>query len=60
MDAHGVQVLDGAHDHAVVGAVAHDLKLVLLPSGDRRLDEYLADRAGSQALGCHLVELLIG
>ena len=32
--AHGVEVLDGAHDDAVAGAVAHDLHLVLCPALD--------------------------
>ena len=40
--AHRVEVLDRADDHAVVGVVAHDLELVLLPAGDRLLDEDLA------------------
>ena len=46
MDPHGIKVLDGADDHAVVGAVPHDLEFVLLPSGDRPLDEDLANGAG--------------
>ena len=39
--AHGVDVLDGAHDHHVVGGVAHELELVLLPAQDRLLQEDL-------------------
>jgi hypothetical protein len=38
MDAHGVVVLDGADDYDVVGVVAHDLELELLPAGDALLD----------------------
>ena len=47
--AHGVDVLDGADDHAVVGPVPHDLELELLPAGDRPLDEDLGDGAGLEA-----------
>ena len=44
VNAHRVEILDRADDHAVVGAVAHHLELVLLPTRDRSLDEDLADR----------------
>ena len=40
--AHGVEVLDGAHDDAVAGDVAHDLHLDLLPALEALLDEHLA------------------
>ena len=43
--AHRVDVLDGAHDHHVVGVVAHHFELELLPARDRPLDEDLGDRA---------------
>jgi hypothetical protein len=56
--AHRVEVLDGADDDAVVGAVAHDLELELLPTGDRRLDEDLADGAGVEAGGGDAGELV--
>jgi hypothetical protein len=56
--AHRVDVLDRADDHAVVGAVAHDLELELLPPGDRLLDEDLADGAGDDAGEGESVELL--
>ncbi len=55
--AHGVEVLDGAHDDAVTGAVAHDLHLVFLPALDRFLDEHLARRGQLEALGHDLDEL---
>ena len=42
VDAHRVEVLDGAHDDAVADAVAHDLHLVLFPALDGFLDEHLA------------------
>ena len=43
MNAHGVEVLDRANDHEVVGVVAHDLELELFPALDGLLDEDLAD-----------------
>src|SRR3546814_6648238 len=46
--AHRIEVLDRADDHEVVGAVAHDLQLVLLPASDRSLDQDLADGAGHE------------
>ena len=42
--AHRVEVLDRADDHHVVGVVAHDLELVLLPPRDGLLQEYLGGR----------------
>ena len=41
MHAHGVEVLDGAHDDAVAGVVAHDLHLVFFPTLDGLLDQHL-------------------
>ncbi len=41
VDAHRIEVLDGAHDDERVGRVAHDLELELLPSENRLLDEDL-------------------
>ena len=58
VDAHRVEVLDRADDHAVVRPVAHDLELVLLPPGDRPLDEDLVHRAGGDAVGGQPRELL--
>ncbi len=54
--AHGVQVLDGADGHEVVGAVAHDLQLELLPAGQRPFHQDLAHRALAQAVGGQLAE----
>ena len=48
MHTHRVKVLDGADHHTVVGPVAHDLQLELLPADDGLLDEDLTDRAGVQ------------
>ena len=56
--AHGVEVLDGAHDDAVAGPIAHDLHLVLFPALDALLDEHLARRRELEALGDDLDELL--
>ena len=42
VDAHRIDVLDRADDDAVAGAIAHHLELVLLPAGQRALDEHLA------------------
>ena len=47
--AHRVEVLDRADDHDVVGAVADDLELELVPAAHRLLDEHLADRARREA-----------
>ena len=44
VDAHRIEVLDRADDHHVVGAVAHDFELELVPAAHRFLDEHLADR----------------
>ena len=51
MDPHGIEVLDGADDHAVVGPVPHHLELELLVPGDGLLDQHLVDRRGVEALG---------
>ena len=49
MDAHRVEVLDGADDDDVVGQVAHHLQLELLPADDRLLHQDLAGRRGVDA-----------
>ena len=41
VDAHGVDVLDGADNDDVIVEVAHDLELVLLPSDEGDLNEDL-------------------
>ena len=58
--AHRIEVLDRADDHAVVGAVAHHLEFVFLPTGDALLDEDLVDRTGRQTVGRQDRELLGG
>ena len=52
VDAHGVEVFDGADDDAVVGLVAHDFHLVFLPAEQRFFDEDFVDgRKFDAALG---------
>ena len=60
--AHRVEVLDGAHDDAVAGLVAHDLHLEFLPPLDAFLDEHLAGRRQLEALGhdAHEIVLVVG
>ena len=60
MHAHGVEVLDGAHDDAVAGVVAHDLHLVLFPTLDGLLDQYLVGGRKLKALAHDGDELLVG
>ena len=42
--AHRIEVLDRTDDHDVVGVVAHDFELELVPAAHRLLDQHLADR----------------
>ncbi len=60
MDAHGVEVLDGADDDHVVGAVAHHLELELLPPEHRLLHEDLTDGRSVQPAPRHGDEILLG
>ena len=60
MHAHGVEVLDGAHDDAVAGVVTHDLHLVLFPALDGLLDQHLVGGRELQALAHDGDELLVG
>ena len=50
VDTDRVEILHGADDHGVVGAVAHHLVLDLLVPGDRLLDQALRDRGEFQTL----------
>src|SRR5215218_9186748 len=59
VDAHGVDVLDGADDDYVVGEIAHDLELELLPAGDALLDECRVYRAGVEAVEDGATELAV-
>ena len=55
-----VDVLDRADDDGVVGRVAHELELVLLPAEDRLLEQHLGGRALVQALADDADEVLLG
>jgi hypothetical protein len=46
--AHRVEVLDGAHDDAVVRLVADHFHLVFLPADQRLFDEQLVGRDASR------------
>ena len=57
MDAHCVEVFDGADDDGVVGQVAHHLHLVFLPTQDALLDQHFVDGGELQPApqkGAHL------
>ncbi len=58
MHPHGVDILDGADDDAVVVLVADDLHLVLLPAEHQFLDQHLAGRRGVEPALDDLQELL--
>src|SRR5690606_11314484 len=51
VDAAGIEVLDRADDHAVVGAVAHDLHFELLPTEQRFVDEHFGNGREIKAAG---------
>ena len=58
VDAHGVEVFDGADDHAVVGAVAHDFHFEFLPAEQRFVDEDFGNGREIEAAGDDFLELL--
>ena len=58
--AHRVDVLDRAHHHDVVVAVAHQLELEFLPAVDRFLDQHVGARGRGQPGAGHPVDLLGG
>ena len=55
--AHRIEVLDRAHDDAVVRVVAHHLHLVLLPADQRFLDQKLVGRGWPRTALADLDEL---
>jgi hypothetical protein len=57
VDAHGVQVFDGADDDHVVREVAHHFHFVFFPTQGRFFHQALVHRRGFQTLGQHLLEL---
>ena len=46
---HRIEVFDAAHNHDVVGQIAHHLQLEFLPAEQRLLNQDLGDGAGIQA-----------
>ena len=50
VDAHGIEILDGADDHEVVAKIAHDFKFVFFPAEDGLFDKGLVDRAHVQGM----------
>ncbi|MNU91376.1 hypothetical protein D3C71_812600 [compost metagenome] len=57
VDAHGVEVFDGADDDAVVVAIPHHFHLVLFPADQGLIDEQLLGRGEIQAALADLDEL---
>ena len=58
MDSHGIEILDGANDDALIFPVSHDLHLVFLPSEQALFDEHLMYGGNLQSMGDDLLELL--
>jgi len=56
---HGVEVLDRADDHDIVGVIAHHLELVLLPTEDALLDQALVPGRLLQRPADELVKILL-
>ena len=57
VDAHGVEVFDGADDDAVVVLITHHFHLVLFPTDQRFIDQQLVGRRQVQAAFADLFEL---
>ena len=53
VNSHRVDVFDRTHHDGVVGVVAHELELVLLPAQDRLLEEHFSRGALVQAIAHH-------
>ena len=58
VDAHRIEVLDGADDDHIVVGVAEQLELELLPPHQRLVDHHLMDRRDMQRASQQLIELL--
>ena len=56
--AHRIDVFDRADDHEVVGPVAHDLELELLPADHRLFEQHFVDGAEIDTSSRKLAELL--
>ena len=57
MNTHGIEVFDGANDHAVVFAITHDFHLVFLPTEQGFFNENFRHRREFQASFGNFVEL---
>ena len=51
VNAHGIEIFDGADDHEVVAVVAHDFEFVFFPAEDGFFDEGFVDGAHVQGVG---------
>ena len=49
VNSHGIEILDRANDHRVVGMVTHDLKLKFLPAEHRFFHQHFVHRAELQS-----------
>ena len=58
MDAHGVEVFDGADNHAIVLTVADHFQLKFLPAQERLFDQNFACTAGIEAAGDNRLKLI--
>ena len=54
--AHGIEILDGANDDAVIHSVAHHFHLELFPADQRFFDQHLADWRKIQAARSDQIE----
>ena len=51
VNAHGIEIFDGADDDEVVAVIAHDFEFVFFPAEDGFFDERFMDRAHVQGVG---------
>ena len=58
MNPHWIQILNAANNHDVVCQITHHLKLKLLPTEQRFLDQDLRDRTGIKTRLANGTELL--
>src|SRR5579859_7216983 len=59
MNAHGIEIFDGADDHEVVAVIAHYFELVFLPSEDRFLDERFMNGTHVERVGDGFAKLFL-
>ena len=53
MHAHRVNIFNRAHDHGVVGAIAHHLEFILFPPEDGFLQQHFGGGAVMQPIAHH-------